>query len=66
MREWVSDGERTVIGFENHDDYELKVLRGGCWVSSKFEVKLTACSYNHHHLIYSLIRYSEPIKPNPS
>jgi len=39
--EWVSDGGRTELNF--HDkEYELKVLRGGCWASSEFEVTLTA------------------------
>ena len=40
--EWVSDSGRTVVGFEGDDDSELKILRGGCWASSEFEVKLTA------------------------
>jgi len=40
--EWVSDGGRIVLGFEGTDDNELKVLRGGCWASSEFEVTLTA------------------------
>jgi len=40
--EWVSDGGRIVLGFEDASDYELKVLRGGCWASSEFEVTLTA------------------------
>jgi len=40
--EWVSDGGRTVHGFDDTDDYELNILRGGCWASGEFEVTLTA------------------------
>jgi len=40
--EWVSDGGRTVPGFDGSDSTELNVVRGGCWASSEFEVKLTA------------------------
>jgi len=40
--EWVSDGGRTVRAMDGIESYELKLLRGGCWASSEFEVKLTS------------------------
>ncbi|OUS32595.1 hypothetical protein A9Q99_00560 [Gammaproteobacteria bacterium 45_16_T64] len=41
--EWVSDGGRTVPGFNGlHDEYELKVLKGGCWASGEFDIQLSS------------------------
>lgn len=41
--EWVSDGGRTVPGFKGfQEEYELNVLKGGCWASGEFEIQLSS------------------------